>query len=136
MIYAFAKCVEKDYLNLSKNNTYVSYIKALISEKLEEIGCIINHSEKESPYILSVAIPGIKSEIMLNYLSGNGICVSAGSACSARAKSNRVLTSFGLSESIADTTIRISLSEYNSENEALELIKHINNAKNSLIKKF
>lgn len=71
-----------------------------------------------APHILSIGLPGIKSETMLNYLSGQGICVSAGSACSAQSgRVSSTLVSFGLSEREADTTLRISISPYNTAEE-------------------
>ena len=47
-----------------------------------------------------------------------GICVSAGSACSSHSKHiSSALVGFGLSETEADSTIRVSFSEYNTEDE-------------------
>ncbi len=71
-----------------------------------------------APHVLSVTLPDIKSETMLNHLSGKGICISAGSACSAHAKNmSSTLLGFGLSEREADCTVRISFSEYNTESD-------------------
>ena len=57
---------------------------------------------------------------MLRALSAAGICVSAGSACSARSKKvSRTLLAFGLSEREADCSLRISLSHMNTEDELL-----------------
>ena len=82
-------------------------------------------SGARAPHILSVTLPDIKSETMLNYLSGKGICISAGSACSAHSKNmSPTLLGFGLSEYEADCTVRISFSQYNTEEE-LELFKKV-----------
>lgn len=71
------------------------------------------------PHILSLTIPGVKSEVMLNHLSSRGICVSAGSACSARARHiSRAMTAFGLTAAEADNTIRVSLAPTNTVSEA------------------
>ena len=60
---------------------------------------------------------------MLNYLSGKGIYVSAGSACSAHAKKkSAALESFGVSEADADSTLRISLDYTNTEEDIDALI--------------
>ena len=57
---------------------------------------------------------------MLNFLSARGFCVSAGSACSSHSKHlSSSLVGFGLSEADADSTIRVSFSEYNTEDEVL-----------------
>lgn len=70
--------------------------------------------------IINITLPGIKSETMLNYLSGEGICVSAGSACSTHApgRVSRALTAFGLAPEEADCSLRLSLSHENTVEEA------------------
>ncbi len=82
---------------------------------------------KAAPHILSLTLPRIKSETMLNALSMRGICISAGSACSSAHKSlSPALVAFGLSEAEADTTVRVSLSFANTEEECdifLEALK-------------
>ncbi len=63
-----------------------------------------------APHIVSLTLPGVKSETMLNYLSSRGICISSGSACSTHSRNiSRALLAFGLSEREADTTVRVSL---------------------------
>ena len=71
-----------------------------------------------APHILSLTLPSIKSETMLNYLSGEGFAVSAGSACASHGKNQSpALLAFGLSPAQADTTIRVSFSHENTEEE-------------------
>lgn len=88
---------------------------------MPELSRVVPHIPEShlcAPHILSIGLPGIKSETMLNYLSGQGICVSAGSACSAQSgRVSSTLVSFGLSEREADTTLRISISPYNTAEE-------------------
>lgn len=79
----------------------------------------INEPKCAAPHILSLTLPDIKSETMLNFLSGKHICVSSGSACSSHTKKiSRSLTSFGKSSREADCTIRVSLSHENTTDEA------------------
>ena len=47
-------------------------------------------SEDGSPFILSISIPGHKSEVLMSFLEAEGICVSKSSACKKGARS-RVL---------------------------------------------
>lgn len=64
-----------------------------------------------APHILSLTLPGIRSETMLHFLSAKEIYVSSGSACSSHSKHvSSALVSFGLTDAQADCTIRISLS--------------------------
>ena len=116
----------------------LSYIKCLneyARETLAEI-CpyvLINSTENAANHILSISVPGIRSEIMLRFLSERGIYVSAGSACSSKNADNRVLSNFGLENKRADSTLRISFSKYNTKDEVLSLARAIDEGNNSLI---
>ena len=79
----------------------------------------VNTPASAADHIVSVTMPGIRSETVLNDLSAKGICISAGSACSAHAqkKASRALTAFGLTPDEADTTVRVSLSYENTAQE-------------------
>ncbi len=71
-----------------------------------------------APHILTLILPGIKSEVMLHHLSADGISVSSGSACSSHGKTgSSPLLAFGCSPREADTAIRVSLSHRNTEEE-------------------
>ena len=55
---------------------------------------------------------------MLNALSGRGICVSAGSACSAHSKKeSAALRAFGVDPADMDHSIRLSFSHVNTAEE-------------------
>lgn len=84
-------------------------------------GCRVNQPVgRFAPHIISLTLPGIRSETMLRYLSGRGICVSNGSACSSHKKQgNTVLEGFGLTPAEAASTIRISMGEQNTEEELI-----------------
>ncbi|MBR0303498.1 MAG: cysteine desulfurase [Clostridia bacterium] len=89
---------------------------------LKKVGAIegirLNLPPERLPSILNLTVRGIKSETLLNYLSGEGICVSKSSACSSRSREiSAALTAFGLPESDADSSIRLSFSHLNTEDE-------------------
>ena len=69
------------------------------------------------PGILSVSLPGYKSEVLMNFLDAQGICVSKSSACKKGGQSY-VLKAMGLPPRIIDGTIRISFCRYNTIEEA------------------
>ena len=71
-----------------------------------------------APHILSLILPGIKSEVMLHYLAGEGISVSSGSACSSHGHvGETALSAFGCRDREVDCAIRVSLSHRNEEEE-------------------
>lgn len=116
-IAALGAAAAEGMARFSEKNEKVSRLRALLEEKISD-SVRINRPQKGLDCIANITLPDIKSETMLNFLSGEGICVSAGSACSARAKGvSRALTAFGLPESEADCSIRISLSHLNTEDE-------------------
>lgn len=79
----------------------------------------VNLPAVAAPHILSLTMPDIKSETMLNALSGKGIYVSSGSACSSNHPNlSSALGAFGLSPRQADCTIRVSLGRQNTKEDA------------------
>ncbi|MCL2514035.1 MAG: cysteine desulfurase [Oscillospiraceae bacterium] len=85
--------------------------------QLEGIPDIYNNSPPEGlPYITNISVTGVKSEPLINYLSGNGIYISSGSACK-KGKRSDVLTALGLPPERIDCAARISLSRYNTEGD-------------------
>ena len=81
-----------------------------------------------APHIINFTLPNIKSETMLHYLSGEGVFVSSGSACSSHSREpSRALTAFGLSAQDADCSIRVSLSAENTEADIDTFIERLRN---------
>ncbi len=73
-------------------------------------GATVNVPFRHVSHIISVTLPGIKSQTMLSFLSARGICVSSGSACSSSSgRISGVLTAYGLEPRAADSTVRVSL---------------------------
>ena len=82
---------------------------------LPDAGVRLNLPANAAGHILSLTLPGIRSETMLHFLSGKGICVSAGSACSSHAHGpSDTLLAFGLSPTDADRTLRVSFGSQNT----------------------
>lgn len=88
------------------------------------------------PHIISLAVEGIKSEVLVRALSAEGIYLSAGSACSSKKlKTSSVLTAFGLSPDRADSTVRVSLCHENTEKECEMLAEALQRALSRLTRK-
>lgn len=85
-------------------------------EMLSEISLTL--PENHAPHILNLTLPSIKSETMLHYLSSEGIFVSSGSACSSNGGHvSSALTAYGRSSEDADSSIRVSFSASNTEDD-------------------
>ena len=89
-----------------------------------------------APHILNVSFPPVRSQTMLFALEGEGIYVSAGSACASRKqKFSGVLTAMGLSNDLKDSALRFSfcpgITEEEIDTVALAVKKHYD-----MLKKF
>lgn len=96
----------------------------LIGERLGS-RAVFHVPERHVPTILSVSVLGVRSEVMLNALSSEGICVSASSACSSRRGASKVMESFGLSKQELDSSLRISFGQDNTLEECAVLAEKL-----------
>lgn len=121
--------------DIGKHVKAMAALKERLVEGLSALdGVEINSSRDSLPQIVNFSVPGIKSETMLNFLSGKGIYVSSGSACS-KGKASPVLTALGLSRERVDSAIRVSFSRF-TENEDIDyLLEALKEGMASLAKK-
>lgn len=94
-------------------------------------GIRINYSGERSPYITSIAVDGLKSEVLLHYLEKREIFVSSGSACS-KGKKSGVLSEFRIPVRDMDTTLRISFGVDTNEESLSALMEGIEAAQREL----
>ena len=81
---------------------------------------IVNGPEpgEGAPHILNLGFPGVRGEVMLHALEGEGIYVSTGSACSSKKlKVSGVLTAMGIPPRTAEWAVRFSLSPHTTTEE-------------------
>ncbi len=130
-IAGLGKAVEQIYENhIEKIETMYRLKKYFVEQLLEIGGITINglHGlklEETSPSIISVSVEGIRSEVLLHALADKGVFVSSGSACSSNHPAlSGTLKAIGVREDLLDSTIRFSLSVYNTEEE-LEYTIHV-----------
>ncbi len=135
-ICAFANSAKILSEQCVENLKTAEYLHSYACAKLKNLVplVIINKPALFSPYILSITVPHIKSEVMLRFLSEKGIYISAGSACSSKHRENRVLINYGLSREFADTTIRVSFSHFNTDEEIDFFIDALSEGINTLAK--
>ncbi|ACL70950.1 cysteine desulfurase family protein [Halothermothrix orenii] len=94
----------------------------MIKEKLPDVR--LNTPEQSAPHIVNISIPRVKGEVVVHSLEAKGIYVSTGSACHSREREkSHVLRAIGLPSELIDGTIRISLSEYNTETDLNTAVK-------------
>lgn len=109
-----------------ESNVNMRRLKLLLLDKLREAvpNLTVNGpdpaDEQSAPHILNVTLRPVRSQTMLFALEGDGVFVSAGSACASRKqKISPVLKSMGLSTEEADCALRFSLCPYTTEDEVM-----------------
>ena len=102
-------------------------IRKYTESKLENNGYIINFKKYDRVCnTISAQIPNINSKDLTEKLSKLGIYVSYGSACNSHDKSpSYVLTTMGLTEQEANSTIRISINRFTTKKEIDIFIQEI-----------
>ena len=118
-IAAFAAAATEAARDFAAHRETEAALRASLLDRLSRIEGVETHiPPAHTEGIVHLSLPAIRSEIMLNFLSGRGICVSAGSACSAHGRhASAALAAYGLDARAMDTAIRVSLDYTNTAEE-------------------
>ena len=119
-IAGFGAACAKAQSTLRDDLRRMSALRTYLEQKLAEQGEITLNLPRagRAPHVVNLTLPDIKSETMLHYLSGKGIYVSSGSACSSHGHAtSRALSAFGVSAEQADCSLRVSLCPANTQDE-------------------
>ena len=124
MAAAFAESCE----NMKSNEEYVTHLRDKLTAGLSKIpySRLTGDPVKRLPGIVSFCFEGIEGESLLLRLDMAGICASSGSACtSGSLDPSHVLLAIGLPHEIAHGSLRLSLCEYNTEEEVDYMLEEI-----------
>ena len=119
-IMGMAAAMEEAVAKLDENAKYISALRDKIINGVQDIERMrINGDlEKRLPGTVNMCFEGIEGESLLLLLDQSGICASSGSACtSGSLDPSHVLLSMGVPVAVAHGSLRLSLSEYNTEEE-------------------
>lgn len=128
-IVGLGKAIEIADNNLENYNSKLlklrNYFIREITSKYDNVK--INGDLKQRlPGNINISFPGVDAEELLLKLDNQGICASAGSACSSGStQPSHVLTAIGLSEEYATGSLRITLGEENTIDDVKFLINCI-----------
>lgn len=130
-IYSMAKALEDNVANMESIHTHILSLDSLLCDLLVEknIDFKINgDSTSRAAGILNISISGIDGEGLLNMLDMHDICISIGSACNSKSQDrSHVLLAMGLDEERIDSSVRISIGRFNTEEDIRTLVKWISN---------
>ena len=106
--------------HIDENMPRVAAMRDKLIEGLSKIPhCALNGDRvNRLPNNVSFCFEGIEGESLLLYLDANGICASSGSACtSGSLDPSHVLLAIGRVHDVAHGSLRLSLSDYNTDEE-------------------
>ncbi len=127
-IVGMAAALKESCDSLDKNFDYVKSLRDMIARELSKIphSKVNGDLERGLAGTLNMCFEGIEGESLLLLLDDRGINASSGSACtSGSLDPSHVLLALGLPHEVAHGSLRISLSEYNTKEEAEHIIKNV-----------
>ena len=98
---------------------YVPRMAALKARLVERLGREIpefTYVDTPAPHILSISLPGWRSEVLMNYLESKEVYVSKSSAYKKGGRSH-VLEAIGLKSDVIDGAIRVGLCRFTTEED-------------------
>ncbi|MBQ7346987.1 MAG: cysteine desulfurase NifS [Clostridia bacterium] len=127
-IIGMTAALEEAYEKLDRNTEKLTVLRDKLISGLSEIPhSILNGDAKHRlPGNVNFCFEGIEGESLLLLLDDKGICASSGSACtSGSLDPSHVLLAIGRVHDIAHGSLRLSLSEENTEEEIEYVIKSV-----------
>ena len=133
LICSLMKALELVIPNIDKNYEYVSSLSNKIKDNLKKYDNIhINSTENSIPYIINFSVIGVKPETFIHAMEEEDIYLSTKSACSTSDVSLSVDSIYHNRE-ISMSSIRISLSYKNTEEEIDKFIEVFDKIYNKLV---
>ncbi|MBQ3702008.1 MAG: cysteine desulfurase [Oscillospiraceae bacterium] len=130
-IAAFGEAARIAKAGLRENIAHMAALKAAAAEGLKTAIPELRTIETAAPHILSVSLPGFRSEVLMNFLEAREIYVSRSSACKKGARSH-VLESIGMEPRLIDGALRIGFCRYNTGEDVAALIDGLRDAHQTL----
>ena len=113
-IAAFGEAADLAYRHLEENIAHLQELKRYAVETLCASVPALTFLETAAPHILSISMPGWRSEVLMNLLETKEIYVSKSSACKKGGRSH-VLEAIGLKSDVIDGALRIGFSRTNTK---------------------
>ena len=127
-IMGMAAALKDACLKIDENNKKISALRDRLANGLSEIPHSALNGDKQNRLAGNVnfCFEGIEGESLLLLLDEKGICASSGSACtSGSLDPSHVLLAIGRPHEVAHGSLRLSLCEYNTEEEIDYIIESV-----------
>ena len=125
-IAAMAAALTEACANMDENTKKVTALRDKLIDGISKIPhCALNGArEPRLPGNVNFCFEGIEGESLLLLLDMKGVCASSGSACtSGSLDPSHVLLAIGRIHDVAHGSLRLSLSEYNTDEEIDHILK-------------
>lgn len=123
-IAAMTKALDEAVSAIDSTLSVVREYRILVEKAVREAGYTLLSPASDSglefsPYIITISVNKLPSEVFLRIMADRGFCLSAGSACStnSRGKAERVLEAMNFTPGQRMSAVRISLSPLNTPEE-------------------
>ena len=127
-IVSMAAALREACDKLEENTRYVTGLRDRLIEGLSRIphAALNGDREHRAPGNVNFCFEGIEGESLLLMLDQKGICASSGSACtSGSLDPSHVLLAIGRPHEVAHGSLRLSLSEENTEEEVEYILREV-----------
>ncbi len=125
-IAGMAQAVKNIYDNLEEDKLRMYELRDQVIEGVSSIeGVQINGmpGRLSAPHIISISVKNVRAEVLLHSLEEKNIYVSSGSACASNKNTvSDTLRAIGLDKEFLDSTIRVSLSVFNTKEDVEALV--------------
>ena len=127
-VAAMAAALEEAVANMDRNAAHMSALRDKIIKGLSEIphSALNGDAVKRLPGNINFCFEGIEGESLLLLLDDRGICASSGSACtSGSLDPSHVLLAIGRVHDVAHGSLRLSIGDDITEEQADYIIKNV-----------
>lgn len=124
-IVAMAAALKDACANLNENGARIAAMRDRIIDALTKIphSRLNGDRDRRLPGTVNMCFEGIEGEGLLLHLDDMGVCASSGSACtSGSLDPSHVLLAIGLPHEVAHGSLRLSLSEYTTDEDVDQII--------------
>lgn len=125
-IAGMAQAVKNIYENLEEDRQRMYELRDQVIDGVSSIeGVQINGMPERqgAPHIISISVKNVRAEVLLHSLEEKNIYVSSGSACASNKNTvSDTLRAIGLDKEYLDSTIRVSLSVFNTKEDIEALV--------------
>ena len=114
LICGFGAACQAGSETMADDIRHMERLRDLTRQLLQDVPGLVLLGEQAAPHIVNLAIPGLRSQGILNCLQSERVYVSAGSAC-ARGHRSHVLQAMQAPPQAIDGSVRVSFCRESTE---------------------